>query len=55
MKKLSILFFFGLLLSQDLFGQQVPQFSQYMFNPLFINPAYTGYKEQLYLQTYYRK
>lgn len=37
------------------FGQQVPQFSQYMFNPLFINPAYTGYKKQLYLQTYYRK
>jgi type IX secretion system PorP/SprF family membrane protein len=55
MKKLSVLFFFVLMLSQHLFGQQVPQFSQYMFNPLFINPAYTGYKEQLYLQTYYRK
>ncbi len=26
----------------DLFAQQDPQFSQYMFNPLYINPAYTG-------------
>lgn len=37
------------------YGQQVPQFSQYIFNPVFINPAYAGYKQQLYLQTYYRK
>lgn len=36
-------------------GQQVPQYSQYIFNPVFINPAYAGYKQQLYLQTYYRK
>lgn len=39
----------------ETFGQQVPQFSQYIFNPVFINPAYAGYKQQLYLQTYYRK
>jgi len=26
-----------------------------MFNPVFINPAYAGYKQQLYLQSYYRK
>ena len=26
----------------DLFAQQDPQFSQYMFNPLYINPAYAG-------------
>lgn len=37
------------------FGQQVPQYSQYIFNPVFINPAYAGYKQQLYLQSYYRK
>lgn len=36
-------------------SQQLPQFSQYMFNPTFINPAYTGYKQELYLQSYYRK
>ena len=36
-------------------SQQIPQYSQYMFNPVFINPAYTGYKQQLYLQSYYRK
>ncbi|MCE7056983.1 type IX secretion system membrane protein PorP/SprF [Algoriphagus sp. AGSA1] len=45
-----------LLLSlSDSFGQQVPQYSQYIFNPVFINPAYAGYKQQLYLQSYYRK
>jgi type IX secretion system PorP/SprF family membrane protein len=26
-----------------------------MFNPIFINPAYAGYKEQPYFQSYYRK
>lgn len=36
-------------------AQQIPQFSQYMFNPIFINPAYAGYKESLYAHTYYRK
>lgn len=55
MKKLFSLLSIILCMSGLSFGQQVPQFSQYMFNPLFINPAYTGYKEQLYLQTYYRK
>ncbi|GAB3659150.1 type IX secretion system membrane protein PorP/SprF [Echinicola sediminis] len=39
----------------DLHAQQAPVFSQYMFNPLFINPAYAGYKQQVYLQSYYRK
>ncbi|PRY90343.1 PorP/SprF family type IX secretion system membrane protein [Mongoliibacter ruber] len=57
MKKL-IIISIGLFLVISLYevkAQQVPQFSQYMFNPLFINPAYTGYKEQLYVQSYYRK
>ncbi|MBD8487796.1 type IX secretion system membrane protein PorP/SprF [Echinicola sp. CAU 1574] len=39
----------------DVQAQQAPVFSQYMFNPLFINPAYAGYKQQIYLQSYYRK
>ncbi|MCH7396489.1 type IX secretion system membrane protein PorP/SprF [Belliella sp. DSM 107340] len=57
MKRVKFLIIIGLvaLSFTELMGQQVPQFSQYMFNPLFINPAYTGYKEQLYVQSYYRK
>ncbi len=35
-------------------GQQLPQFSQYMFNGLHINPGYAGYKGQPYLQSTYR-
>lgn len=36
------------------FGQQLPQFSQYMFNGLHINPAYAGYKSDGYIQSTYR-
>lgn len=36
------------------FSQQIPQFSQYIFNGLHINPAYAGYKNQAYLQATYR-
>jgi type IX secretion system PorP/SprF family membrane protein len=36
-------------------SQQIPQFSQYIFNPVYINPAYAGYKQELYLQSFYRK
>ncbi|WP_316805663.1 type IX secretion system membrane protein PorP/SprF, partial [Pedobacter nototheniae] len=35
-------------------GQQDAQFSQYMFNGIYINPAYAGYKEQLNLHAFYR-
>ncbi|RZS95146.1 PorP/SprF family type IX secretion system membrane protein [Cecembia calidifontis] len=35
-------------------GQQLPQFSQYMFNGLHINPGYAGYKTQGYIQSTYR-
>ncbi len=34
--------------------QQLPQFSQYMFNGLHINPAYAGYKNEGYIQSTYR-
>ncbi|HIF14594.1 MAG TPA: type IX secretion system membrane protein PorP/SprF, partial [Bacteroidetes bacterium] len=27
----------------DLFGQQIPLFQQYYYNPFVYNPAYTGY------------
>jgi type IX secretion system PorP/SprF family membrane protein len=36
------------------FAQQDAQYSQYMFNGIYINPAYAGYKEVLNLHSYYR-
>jgi len=38
-----------------LYAQQDVQFSQYVFNGLSINPAYAGYKEDLYFNSVYRK
>ncbi|WP_291782333.1 type IX secretion system membrane protein PorP/SprF [Cecembia sp.] len=35
-------------------GQQLPQFSQYIFNGLHINPGYAGYKAEGYIQSTYR-
>jgi len=35
-------------------AQQDAQFSQYMFNGIYINPAYAGYKEQLNVHAFYR-
>jgi len=35
-------------------SQQLPQFSQYIFNGLHINPGYAGYKNEGYIQTTYR-
>lgn len=35
-------------------AQQDAHFTQYMFNGLYINPAYAGYKEQTYLHSFYR-
>lgn len=35
-------------------AQQDAQFTQYVFNGLHINPAYAGYKEDLFVQSFYR-
>ncbi|WP_316766139.1 type IX secretion system membrane protein PorP/SprF [Pedobacter frigiditerrae] len=35
-------------------AQQDAQYSQYMFNGIYINPAYAGYKEQLNIHSFYR-
>jgi type IX secretion system PorP/SprF family membrane protein len=35
-------------------AQQDAQYSQYMFNGIYINPAYAGYKEVLNAHTFYR-
>jgi type IX secretion system PorP/SprF family membrane protein len=44
MKKYLFLFLLAAtsLSVKDVFAQQDPQFSQYMFNPLYINPGYAG-------------
>jgi len=36
-------------------AQVIPQFSQYMFNGLYVNPAYAGYKEEFYAHLMYRQ
>jgi len=43
-----------LMVSGVTFGQQLPQFSQYIFNGLHINPGYAGYKGEPYIQSTYR-
>ncbi|RYD95847.1 MAG: type IX secretion system membrane protein PorP/SprF, partial [Sphingobacteriales bacterium] len=53
MKKVFILFTL-IVLTQMVRGQQDAQYSQYMFNGVYINPAYAGYKEQLNLHSFYR-
>jgi type IX secretion system PorP/SprF family membrane protein len=36
------LFSLVVLISMSVWGQQEPQYTQYMFNPTVINPAYAG-------------
>ncbi|HEU4553430.1 MAG TPA: type IX secretion system membrane protein PorP/SprF [Chitinophaga sp.] len=43
-----------LLLGKLTFAQQDAQYSQYMFNGIYINPAYAGYKEVLNVHAFYR-
>lgn len=53
MKKfISLLFIAGLISSAK--AQQDAQFTQYLFNGLHINPAYAGYKDDIYVQSFYR-
>lgn len=54
MKKLIILFTILIGFSAIVKAQQDAQFSQYMFNGIYINPAYAGYKEQLNVHAFYR-
>lgn len=55
MKKiLAVLFFILLLSGGRIYAQQDAQQSQYMFNLIYINPAYAGYKENLNFQAFYR-
>ena len=56
MKLLKNLFFLIILnfIGLSVFAQQDAQFGQYVFNGMYINPAYTGYKEELYMQAFVR-
>jgi type IX secretion system PorP/SprF family membrane protein len=50
-----LLTFIILILSTGaLYAQQDAQQSQYMFNGIYINPAYAGYKENLNFHSYFR-
>lgn len=51
-KVLTVLFF--ILCGVSASAQQDAQFSQYMFNGIYVNPAYAGYREQWNLHAFYR-
>jgi type IX secretion system PorP/SprF family membrane protein len=42
------------LMSFPLFAQQETQYGQYIYNGLYVNPAYAGYKEAMFAQAIYR-
>ncbi|PCE64606.1 PorP/SprF family type IX secretion system membrane protein [Sediminicola luteus] len=55
MKKIYLTLSIGLLaLSQSLWGQQLPQFTQYMYNTISVNPAYAGSRNTLSLTALHR-
>jgi len=43
-----------LILSSSIEAQQLPQFTQFMFNAISINPAYAGSREKLSLTALHR-
>ncbi|RZA00455.1 MAG: type IX secretion system membrane protein PorP/SprF [Sphingobacteriaceae bacterium] len=54
MFKSCFFFFVMLFISLVCEAQQDAQYSQYMFNGIYINPAYAGYREQLNVHSFYR-
>lgn len=55
MRKFLVLLIVALAASPMVKAQQDAQFSQYMFNGIYVNPAYAGYREELNVQGFYRK
>lgn len=53
-KIIGMTFLVAMLATGGTFGQQLPQFSQYIFNGLHVNPGYAGYKGEPYIQSTYR-
>ena len=55
MKKLSLLvLLISILFVDNIYAQQDPQYTQYMYNMNVINPAYAGSKESLSITALYR-
>jgi type IX secretion system PorP/SprF family membrane protein len=54
MKKTKFIFIICLLMSGFARAQQDPMYSMYMFNPMAINPAYTGTLDQMQVIALYR-
>ncbi|RDC64678.1 hypothetical protein AHMF7616_03294 [Adhaeribacter pallidiroseus] len=48
------LFILAMLVSCGALAQQKPQYTQYIFNGLVINPAYAGSKDVIHLNAFYR-
>jgi len=53
--RIIICLFLSITGSEKLLAQQLPLFSEYMFNTLEINPAYAGYRDALSVTTMFRK
>jgi len=51
----TIILFLTLMLTSVLGAQQLPQFTQYMFNTISINPAYAGSREKLNVTALHRQ
>jgi len=54
MRRVILIFTVLIIFTKLAHAQQDAQFSQYMFNGIYINPAYAGYKEQLNVHAFYR-
>ena len=54
LKNLALVILLFLVATELSFSQQLPQFSQYIFNGLHVNPGYAGYKGEPYIQSTYR-
>lgn len=52
--RILVLFFVIILFTKNTFGQQNPQFSQYLFNQIYFNPAVTGFDEAPRVQLIHR-
>ena len=55
MRKQCYIVLYLLLSSFIVRAQQDANFTQYIFNTVYVNPAYSGYKGNIYLQSTYRK
>ena len=50
-----VIIFCFVLISYTSIGQQLPQFTQYMFNTISVNPAYAGSRETLNMTALHRQ